>query len=88
MENHLKAINGLDSNIIVNNYHIRKRGQDEIKKLNRVKALRKIELREKNQRKEIGLNEVVDITEYIKNPNEYFVNGLPGKPNLVLVDYE
>lgn len=32
MQVHLKAINGLKSNILVYNYHIRKRSNDEIKK--------------------------------------------------------
>lgn len=79
MNVNLKAINGLDSNIIVHNYHIRKRNDGEMRKLKWVKDLRRIELREQTVRKESNLLEVVDIQQFIKQPNEYFVNGLPGK---------
>lgn len=41
MDNHLRAINGLNSNIIVSNFHVRKRGQAELRKLELIKELRK-----------------------------------------------
>jgi len=52
MDEHLKAINGLNSNIIVHNFHIRKRSPLEIRKLNLVKNMRLLEIKEKLNRKD------------------------------------
>lgn len=47
MQDQLKAMNALDQNIIVYNYHIRKRTKDELRFLEQVKELRKLDLKEK-----------------------------------------
>ncbi|KRX02904.1 WD40-repeat-containing domain [Pseudocohnilembus persalinus] len=88
MKTHLKAINGLDTNIIVYNYHIRQRSEKELQQLKWIQNLRKIELKEQKLRKENQEQEIVDIFEFIDEPNKYIVNGVAEKPQMVLIDYE
>ena len=53
-----------------------------------MKDFRRLELKEKNLRKEQKVSEVVSIEEFVKNPSNYVINAKPGKFQLVLVDYE
>lgn len=48
----LKAINGLDQNFLVYNYHVRDKTAEEKKRLTWVRDFRRLEIREKLFRKE------------------------------------
>lgn len=88
METHLKALVGLTSNTIVFNYNIRKRTEEELRKLQLVLDLREMERKEKNDREQKNEKEVVDVDSFCKKPDTYIINGVPGYKPLILVDYE
>lgn len=50
--------------------------------------LRKMELREKIQREENKILEILNVEEFIKKPENFLINGKPGPAKMVLVDYE
>ncbi|EGR30550.1 hypothetical protein IMG5_129360, partial [Ichthyophthirius multifiliis] len=88
MKVQLKGINGLKSNQLLYNFHIRNRTEEELQQLKFVKEFRRLEIREKKQRKENSVPEIIQIEDFIKNPSEYIVNSQPGKQKMVLIDYE
>lgn len=87
MEVPLKGINGLSSNILVTNFHVRVRTNEELRKLKIIRELRKQEIKELKLRKANNIKEVWSLDEQIQDP-KYIINGKPGHPQLVLADYE
>ena len=77
---HLQAINGLNSNVIVFNYHIQKMTPEETKRVKAIYSLRKIELLEKFRREEKNQVEVVNINDFSTKPENYIINTFPGQP--------
>ena len=88
MEDHLKTITGLQENIIVYNFCQPKTSLDEVKSLNKIKLLRKLELRENKWRKDNGLPSSIDIEDVVTKQSNFVVNGVPGRPQLILIDYQ
>lgn len=88
METQLKTITAISGNLIIFNFHVRKPTQAEIRKLNLVRGIRKMELREAQWRSENNKSELVPhkLVGDLKEP--YIVNLLPGKPRLILIDFE
>eukprot|EP00825_Cyclidium_porcatum_P004670 TRINITY_DN1220_c0_g1_i2.p1 TRINITY_DN1220_c0_g1~~TRINITY_DN1220_c0_g1_i2.p1 ORF type:complete len:1061 (-),score=222.02 TRINITY_DN1220_c0_g1_i2:1563-4745(-) len=81
MKEHLTALNGLDLNIIVYNYHIRKRSPQELLQMKQIQDLRKIEIKEKQLRKENKTQEIFAIEQMIENPQGYRVRLQDKKKN-------
>lgn len=79
MEVPLKGINGLSSNILVTNFHVRVRTNDELRKLKIIRELRKQEIKELKLRKANNIKEVWSLDEQIQDP-KYIINGKPGHP--------
>lgn len=75
----LKGINGLSSNILVTNFHVRVRTNDELRKLKIIRELRKQEIKELKLRKANNIKEVWSLDEQIQDP-KYIINGKPGHP--------
>lgn len=91
MEEHQIGVNGLENNILVLNFAIRKREANEIKKLDQIKHFRNIEIREKRMRTESKQSELISIEQFQKNGSanlDYIINNKSKKPQYVLVDYE
>lgn len=61
----LKGINGLTVNLLVYNYHIRIRSNEELRKLKLVRELRRQELKELKLRKQQQVQEVWSLDEQI-----------------------
>jgi hypothetical protein len=80
MEVQNKAIKSIKSDMLVFNYGIRKRNPEEIRRLNQIINFRRNELREKLQRIEQKLSEVLDEAEFSRVKEGYIMNRLAGKP--------
>ena len=88
MEVPLKGCNGLNTNLLVYNYHIRIRTAEEMRKLSLVKQFRRQELKERQIRKEKKQGEIWVLEDHLSDPKNYIVNALPGNQTMVLTDYE
>jgi len=85
MSVHLKSINGLQSHMMIFNYHMREQEPQEKKVIAKIIDLRRMEIRE---RLEMRQKEILNIEDVGKKLENYVVNAFPGKPVFVLNDYE
>lgn len=80
MEVQNKAIKSIMGDMLVFNYGIRKRTPEELRRLNQIINFRKNELKEKLQRIEQKLSEVLDEAEFSRIKEGYIMNRVTGKP--------
>lgn len=86
MEVHLKSVNGVQSETIVFNYHMKTVDQQEKNIIDKIIDLRRIELKEKLELKNKQMLKIDDVGNKLEN---YVVNAFPGKQvSYVLNDYE
>ena len=83
MEVPQKAIQSIQSDTLIFNYPIRKRTPAELRRLNQVESIRKIEIREKLQHMENKVKECLDEEAFSKDVENYFMNRVQGTPRYV-----
>jgi uncharacterized phage infection (PIP) family protein YhgE len=74
------AIKSILGDTLIFNYPVRKRTDEEVKKLNRVRTTRIIELKERLKRIEANLKESIDETEFSTLEEAYLMNRFKNKP--------
>jgi Skp family chaperone for outer membrane proteins len=74
------AIKSILGDTLIFNYPVRKRTDEEVKKLNRVRTTRIIELKERLKRIEANLKESIDETEFSTLEEAYLMNRFKTKP--------
>jgi len=83
MEVQAKAVCSIRSDMLVHNYGIRKKETQETRRLEQIKNFRRNELRERIQRLEAKIEEVLPEKEYSRIEEQYIVNRVAGKPEFV-----
>lgn len=74
MEVPQKAVKSIQSDTLIFNYPIRKRNAAELRRLNQVESMRKVEIREKLLHMENKLKECLDEEQFSKDVENYFMN--------------
>jgi len=71
MNVHLKSVNGLQSNLMIFNYHIRNEDDKDKKIINKILDLRRLEIREKLEMKQLEMLPIEDIGSHSQFNNHY-----------------
>jgi hypothetical protein len=80
MEVQSKAVKSIKGDTLVFNYSIRKRTPEETRRLQQIINFRRMELKEKIQRIEQRINEVLDEVDFSRIKEQYIMNRIAGKP--------
>jgi hypothetical protein len=83
MQTQQTAIKSIQGDTLIFNYPVRKRLPQELRRLDQIKTMRVIELREKMKRLESQLRESLDEEEFTKLEEDYMMNRLRGRPDFV-----
>jgi hypothetical protein len=75
-----KAVRSIKGDMLVFNYGIRKRNNEEQRRLNQVINFRRNELREKLKRLETKLQEVMEEKDFSRFKEDYIMNRVASKP--------
>lgn len=81
MEVQQKAVKSIQSDTLIFNYPVRKRVNNEMRRLNQIIRMRKIELKERYARMEAKLKEGLDEDEFSKFTEEYIMNRTRSRPD-------
>lgn len=76
-----KAVKSIQSDTLIFNYPVRKRVNNEMRRLNQIIRMRKIELKERYARMEAKLKEGLDEDEFSKFTEEYIMNRTRSRPD-------
>lgn len=85
MQVNLKSVNGLQTQTMVTNYHMRKPNPEEDKILERILQFRKLEVMERLEKQPTPMVDNLEVGRKLEN---YLVNAFSGKQVYVINDYE